>query len=144
MVTERQSTTMEEPRGERFILSLRELSGALGDLGTLLPLMLGTIAVVGLAPTPVLVGFAIFYIATAAYYRLPITRAAHEGGGGCAAHRPRHARGTGRQRCHDRGRVADSWRCGLDHAACAPCAAIDIGGPAARPRGGARRRTPRA
>jgi len=72
MVTERQSTTMEEPRGERFILSLRELSGALGDLGTLLPLMLGTIAVVGLAPTPVLVGFAIFYIATAAYYRLPI------------------------------------------------------------------------
>ncbi len=34
--------------------------------------MLGTIAVVGLAPTPVLVGFAIFYIATAAYYRLPI------------------------------------------------------------------------
>jgi hypothetical protein len=34
--------------------------------------MLGTIAVVGLAPTPVLIGFAIFYIATALYYRLPI------------------------------------------------------------------------
>jgi len=63
---------MAEPKGEKFSLSLRELSGALGDLGTLLPLTLGTIAVVGLAPTPVLAGFAVFYIATAAYYRLPI------------------------------------------------------------------------
>jgi MFS superfamily sulfate permease-like transporter len=63
---------MAEPKGEKFILSLRELGGALGDLGTLLPLMLGTIAVVGLAPTPVLLGFALFYIATALYYRLPI------------------------------------------------------------------------
>jgi MFS superfamily sulfate permease-like transporter len=63
---------MAEPKGENFILNLRELSGALGDLGTLLPLMLGSIAVVGLAPTPVLAGFAVFYIATAAYYRLPI------------------------------------------------------------------------
>jgi MFS superfamily sulfate permease-like transporter len=59
-------------QGEKFALNLRELSGALGDLGTLLPLMLGTIAVVGLAPLPVLVGFAAFYIATALYYRLPI------------------------------------------------------------------------
>jgi hypothetical protein len=63
---------MPEPRGEKFIFDLRELSGALGDLGTLLPLMLGTIAVAGLAPTPVLLGFALFYIATAVYYRLPI------------------------------------------------------------------------
>jgi predicted benzoate:H+ symporter BenE len=63
---------MPGPKGAKFILSLRELSGALGDLGTLLPLMLGTIAVVGLAPMPVLAGFAVFYIATALYYRLPI------------------------------------------------------------------------
>jgi MFS superfamily sulfate permease-like transporter len=63
---------MAGPRGEKFILSLRELSGSLGDLGTLLPLMVGTIAVVGLAPTPVLAGFAVFYIATAVFYRLPI------------------------------------------------------------------------
>ncbi|KPH80798.1 hypothetical protein, partial [Bosea vaviloviae] len=40
---------MAEANGERFILGVRELNGALGDLGTLLPLMLGTIAVVGLA-----------------------------------------------------------------------------------------------
>lgn len=63
---------METPKGERFVLSLGEVSGAFGDLGTLLPLMLGAIAVAGLAPTPVLGGFALFYIATAAYYRLPI------------------------------------------------------------------------
>jgi MFS superfamily sulfate permease-like transporter len=63
---------MTQSKGERFILSLRELSGALGDLGTLLPLVLGMIAVVGLAPVPVLLGFAVFYVATAFYYRLPI------------------------------------------------------------------------
>jgi predicted benzoate:H+ symporter BenE len=61
-----------KPKGAPFVLSLRELSGALGDLGTLLPLMLGSIAVVGLAPLPVLAGFALFYIATAWTYRLPI------------------------------------------------------------------------
>lgn len=59
-------------KGEKFIFNPRELSGALGDLGTLLPLMLGTIAVIGMAPMPVVLGFAVFYIATAAYYRLPI------------------------------------------------------------------------
>ena len=61
-----------EKRGERFVFTLREVNGALGDIGTLLPLMLGTIALVGLAPTPVLLGFAVFYIASAFYYRLPI------------------------------------------------------------------------
>jgi predicted benzoate:H+ symporter BenE len=65
-------TTLAKPKDESFVLSLRELSGALGDLGTLLPLMLGGIAVAGLAPLPVLAGFAVFYIATAVYYRLPI------------------------------------------------------------------------
>ncbi|MFO7298412.1 MAG: putative sulfate/molybdate transporter, partial [Pseudomonadota bacterium] len=61
-----------EQRGERFVCNVRELSGALGDLGTLLPLTLGAIAVAGLAPTPVLVSFGLFYIATALVYRLPI------------------------------------------------------------------------
>lgn len=58
--------------GAKFKFGLREVSGALGDLGTLLPLMLGTIAVVGLAPMPVVLGFAVSYIATAFWYRLPI------------------------------------------------------------------------
>ena len=59
-------------RGKRFRFDLGEASGAIGDLGTLLPLMLGTIAVVGLAPMPVVLGFAVSYIATALWYRLPI------------------------------------------------------------------------
>ncbi|HEV7339943.1 MAG TPA: putative sulfate/molybdate transporter [Bosea sp. (in: a-proteobacteria)] len=59
-------------RGESFAFDMREVSGALGDLGTLLPLTLATIAVVGLAPMPVLLGFGIFYIASGLYYRLPI------------------------------------------------------------------------
>jgi len=49
-----------------------EVSGALGDIGTLLPLSLGAIGVAGLAPVPVLLGFAVFYIATGLYYRLPV------------------------------------------------------------------------
>lgn len=63
---------MPAQRGAKFILSVREFNGALGDLGTLLPLTLGTVAVVGLAPTPALIGFALCYIGTAFYYRLPI------------------------------------------------------------------------
>jgi len=55
-----------------FVFSLSEMSGAAGDLGTLLPLMLGATSVAGLAPFPVLAGFAVFYIATGLYYRLPI------------------------------------------------------------------------
>lgn len=69
-IKDQETSTVQ--RGERFVFSLRELNGALGDLGTLLPLTLATIAVAGLAPTPVLAGFALFYIATGAYYRLPI------------------------------------------------------------------------
>lgn len=60
------------PKGEGFRLSAAELSGSFADLGTLLPLMLGAIAVAGLAPGPVLGGFAIFYLGTAWHYRLPI------------------------------------------------------------------------
>lgn len=63
---------MATPRSDKVSVGLREVSGALGDLGTLLPLMLGAVAVAGLAPMPVLLGFAVFYIATALYYRLPI------------------------------------------------------------------------
>lgn len=59
-------------RGGKFVFTLREMNGALGDIGTLLPLMLGTIVVVGLAPAPILLGFAVFYFASAFYYRLPI------------------------------------------------------------------------
>ncbi|AOY89073.1 benzoate transporter [Marinobacter salinus] len=51
---------------------VRDASGSLGDIGTLVPLGLGAIGFAGLAPVPVLLGFAVFYIATGLYYRLPI------------------------------------------------------------------------
>ncbi|MEX2615798.1 MAG: putative sulfate/molybdate transporter [Alphaproteobacteria bacterium] len=63
---------MEVSKGHDFTVNLRELNGALADLGTLLPLVLGTIVVAGLPPVPVLLGFAVFYIASALYYRLPV------------------------------------------------------------------------
>jgi MFS superfamily sulfate permease-like transporter len=63
---------MDDPRGIAYRLTLREANGALGDIGTLLPLSLGAILLAGLSPQMVLTGFGIFYIATGFYYRLPI------------------------------------------------------------------------
>jgi MFS superfamily sulfate permease-like transporter len=51
---------------------LREANGALGDIGTLLPLAIGAIALVGLSGSQVFLGFGLFYIATGLFYRLPI------------------------------------------------------------------------
>ncbi len=60
------------PPGRPFGFGPGEWSGAFGDLGTLLPLTLGAIAVAGLAPTPVFLGFAVFLVASALIYRLPV------------------------------------------------------------------------
>ncbi len=49
-----------------------EVGGAFADLGTLLPIMLGAIAVAGLAPGGVLTGFGVFLIATGFVFRLPL------------------------------------------------------------------------
>ncbi|MBK1667085.1 benzoate transporter [Rhodovibrio sodomensis] len=63
---------MSARRGAPFVVGVREVNGALGDLGTLLPLVLGAVSVAGLAPTPILLGFAVVYLATGLYYRLPV------------------------------------------------------------------------
>ncbi|WP_299654498.1 putative sulfate/molybdate transporter [uncultured Jannaschia sp.] len=55
-----------------FRFDLREANGALGDIGTLLPLTIATIAIVGLSAQAVLLGFGLFYIATGLIYRLPV------------------------------------------------------------------------
>jgi hypothetical protein len=49
-----------------------EAGGAFGDLGTLLPILLGAIAVGGLAPGGGLVGFGLALVATGLFYRLPL------------------------------------------------------------------------
>lgn len=54
-----------------FRFNLQELGGALGDLGTLLPLMVALILVNGLNPTSVLIGVGLFYITSGLYYRVP-------------------------------------------------------------------------
>ena len=53
----------------RFLL---ECSGACGDLGTFIPHVIGAMTVAGLAPVGVLLGFAVFLIATGLFYGLPL------------------------------------------------------------------------
>jgi len=55
-----------------FEFSLKELSGAMGDFGTLLPLAIGYIAVCGLNPAGLLVTMGLANIITGAVYRLPM------------------------------------------------------------------------
>ena len=49
-----------------------ELAGSLGDLGTLLPIVVGMILINKLSPTTVFLFFGLFYILSGLYFRLPI------------------------------------------------------------------------
>ncbi len=49
-----------------------EVSGALGDLGTFLPHIIGAIMVAGMDPTGIFSTFGLFYILTGTFYRLPV------------------------------------------------------------------------
>lgn len=49
-----------------------ELSGSLGDLGTLLPLSVALMVITGLSATSVLLMIGLFYIISGVYYKLPI------------------------------------------------------------------------
>ena len=59
-------------RNNAFRFNLQELGGALGDLSTLLPLMVAMILINGLNATLVLVGVGMFYIVSGIYFRLPM------------------------------------------------------------------------
>lgn len=59
-------------RRPRFVFDLKELSGALGDLGTFLPHVLGAITVAGLSPAGVFVAFGLFYLGSGALYGIPV------------------------------------------------------------------------
>lgn len=59
-------------RTKSFRFNLQELGGALGDLGTLLPLMIALILFNGLNATSVLLMVGLFYIMSGLYYRLPM------------------------------------------------------------------------
>ena len=49
-----------------------ELAGSLGDLGTLLPIVVDMILINKLSPTTVFLAFGLFYMMTGFYFRLPI------------------------------------------------------------------------
>jgi len=55
-----------------FIFSRREISGALGDIGVLLPLMAGLILVCGLSAFTVFLFTGATYLAAGLYFRLPV------------------------------------------------------------------------
>ena len=59
-------------RRPRFVFDLKEISGALGDLGTFLPHVLGAITVAGLSPAGVFVSFGLFYLGSGFRYGIPI------------------------------------------------------------------------
>ncbi len=56
----------------RLQFNRMELAGSLGDLGTLLPIVVGMILINRLSPTTVFLAFGLFYLMTGFYYRLPI------------------------------------------------------------------------
>ena len=56
----------------RWRTNLSELSGAFGDLGTLIPFVAAYLAVVKLDPTAVLVSFGVAYVVIGAVYRTPL------------------------------------------------------------------------
>lgn len=56
-------------RGNRY--DLRELAGAFGDLGTLVPFVAAYVAVVKMDPAPILLGFGLSLIVVGAVFRTP-------------------------------------------------------------------------
>jgi MFS superfamily sulfate permease-like transporter len=50
-----------------------ELAGAFGDLGTLVPFVVGYVALAGLHPQGILLGFGVVAVATGLYFRTPLS-----------------------------------------------------------------------
>ena len=57
---------------DQFKFDRIELAGSFGDLGTLLPIVLGMIILNKLSPSSVFLSFGLFYIITGYYYKLPV------------------------------------------------------------------------
>src|SRR3954468_24994386 len=56
----------------RFAWNRDEVAGAVGDLGTFLPHIIGAITVAGMAPTGIFTSFGLFYLLAGAFYGVPI------------------------------------------------------------------------
>ena len=57
---------------DRFRFDRVEFAGSLGDLGTLLPIVVAMILINKLSPSVVFLSFGLFYLITGYYYRLPV------------------------------------------------------------------------
>lgn len=66
------ATAGNRPTEGRFRFDRIELAGSLGDLGTLLPIVVAMILINHLSPTTVFLAFGLFYLLTGLYYRLPV------------------------------------------------------------------------
>ena len=64
--------TRPQPPGPALRFDRIELAGAFGDLGTLLPIVVGMILINQLSPSTVFLAFGLFYLITGYYYRLPV------------------------------------------------------------------------
>jgi sulfate permease, SulP family len=64
--TDRDKST-DKPKFDRI-----EFAGSLGDLGTLLPIVVAMILINKLSPSSVFLSFGLFYLITGYYYRLPV------------------------------------------------------------------------
>jgi SulP family sulfate permease len=71
---ETKPTTTNPPQADDSALRFDrvELAGAFGDLGTLLPIVVGMILINKLSPSTVFLAFGLFYLATGYYFRLPV------------------------------------------------------------------------
>ncbi|HZU88269.1 MAG TPA: putative sulfate/molybdate transporter [Stellaceae bacterium] len=56
----------------RFLWTAGEVSGALGDLGTFLPHIIGAITIVKMDPTGILTSFGMFYVFSGVFYGVPM------------------------------------------------------------------------
>jgi len=67
------STKPELPQDRSvFLFNRMEFAGSLGDLGTLLPIVIAMIVLNGLNVTNVMVSVGLFYIAAGLYFRVPV------------------------------------------------------------------------
>jgi SulP family sulfate permease len=57
---------------ENFKFNRVELAGSFGDLGTLLPIVMGMIMINHLSPSSVFLSFGLLYIVTGFYFKLPV------------------------------------------------------------------------
>jgi SulP family sulfate permease len=70
----KEATVADESSGlaDRLRFDRVEFAGSLGDLGTLLPIVVAMILINKLSPSTVFLSFGLFYLITGYYYRLPV------------------------------------------------------------------------